>query len=898
MSLRSIVLAIVALLLSATLFIIFSEPSSNPVDGNNDGGPSDPSLIDQAAQLDVVTSGISRDVQGTQASTGTAIVEFYFRSAAGVNGGNISLNDSVVEFQGSYLKLDNVVSGDATVEINVENHLKHLLDITAVDGESQTYDVDLEQASRIRGRVVNADGQAVVGATVAALEDVVDDSLYSLALAEFFNYGAIPNWKSDSTVTDINGEYVMSNLKFSSFNVLVGSGDYRPFKTEHAVKLESAATTDIELITLARGAEVIIHVNNLLEQAVVDAAVQWRPNSLLAKTVIQRNNNIPTFKTDQLGNVAIKALPSDVLTFSVAASGYATQNIDIDLSEFASGSPATHQVTLRPGVSLSGRVVNSDNEACENSNIALLRSTEYSVEAAVTAVRRNGTAVADDGSFTFPDISSGQYYLIAEADDYARSVAGPLTVAEQDMTDVLVTLTRGARLTVTVLDSENVPLNGVTVAAVSVNASNYASEKTNEQGITSFNNLSNGNYQISSVDPSGSQSADMQFKFVELFDEDVVELTLGGAHKTATLTGTVKLADEAIHRARVSIITDSGAKVASTNENGEYQIEDMPLGEFILIVNGNSGLNGNSAFYDSLIIAQEGEARHDIDLPNAGLEVHVTTSSDGSVVAQVPIAVRPLNGTNISGGDFGLTNAEGVAKFPSLNDGEYMVSVGTAAASFISPQDHGLGSKIISGISVRNGMGVERLDVSLDEGATVKVQVVNQAGELMSDVHMHYLDANGQPMNIISLTGTNSKGVAQLKGLPTGPGRIMVRHTDYGMSEFEVNLNEGELVKKRVTLETGTKLMVTVVDENDQPLSGVLVTALDHRGAALSYVWAASETQATQTAYFSGTAQKLGPLPIGNYKIQLIRPGKDIVVHDVFVNGESVQNLRLRFSQE
>ena len=48
---------------------------------------------------------------------------------------------------------------------------------------------------------------------------------------------------------------------------------------------------------------------------------------------------------------------------------------------------------------------------------------------------------------------------------------------------------------------------------------------------------------------------------------------------------------------------------------------------------------------------------------------------------------------------------------------------------------------------------------------------------------------------------------------------------------------------------------------------------------------------------FSGAAQKLGPLPVGNYKIQLIRPGKDIVIHDVFVNGESVQNLKLRFSE-
>jgi hypothetical protein len=388
------------------------------------------------------------------------------------------------------------------------------------------------------------------------------------------------------------------------------------------------------------------------------------------------------------------------------------------------------------------------------------------------------------------------------------------------------------------------------------------------------------------------------FKFVELIDDEVTEVTLGGMQETATLSGVISRASEVIDGARVSIITDSGAKVASTDKEGLYTIPEMPLGDFIVIVNVNSGLNGNSAFYGSLQITSSGEVQHNIELPNAGLEVHVTANSDQRALAQVPVAVRPLNGTNISGGDFGLTNAEGVVKFPSLNDGEYMVSVGTAAAPFISPQDNGLGSKIVSPISVRDGMGVERINVSLSEGATVKVQVSNQAGELLAGVNMHYLDANGQPMNIISLMGTNAKGVAQLKGLPTGPGRIMVRHPEIGLSEFEVNLSDGEELKKRITLDSGTKLMVTVVDKNDQPLSGVLCTALDHRGAALSYVWALSETQATQTAYFSGTAQKLGPLPVGNYKVQLIRPGKDIVIHDVFVNGESVQNLRLRFSEE
>ncbi len=898
MSLRQILLAVVALLITGLLFMVLSHPQNSNNSAQTAPNDSQSPVIDQAAKLKNVAADIQRETPALLAESGTATLEFYFRSEHGVEGGTLSLNDIEHVFEGNYIKIDGVVANSYSAVVNARGHVVQKRQLAVEEGEAKTIDLDLERAVTVRGKVMDANGQAVIGASVAALEDVVDDSLYSLALAEFFNYGNMPTWTSEQTVTDQNGEYEMTNLKVAHFNILVSHDEYRPFKTQSAVELTVGQQTLVETIIINEGTHVHLSVINRIGESISSATAQWRPNSMLAKTVIQRGSGIPTFEADADGMISIKSLPSDVLTFSVNAAGFAQQDVDIDLSSKAAGEIVVHTVNLNRGFNVSGSVLNADGDTCENTVVALGNAKDFSIETAGLSNHPLQMEVDSEGGFEFSNISNGQYYLIAAADHYARKVVGPFTVSDGDSVGNDLVITRGATLIVTVLDDEDIPLPKVMVTAVSVEATNFARGPSDESGMITFNNVTAGNYQVSSVDTASGTSADVQFKFVELADDEVVEVALGGIQPTATLSGTVSRAGELIHRARVSIITDSGAKAAATDEEGKYTIPDMPLGDFILIVNVNSGLNGNSAFYGSINITSEGDVQHDVELPNAGLEVHVTAASDGKVLAQVPVAVRPLNGTNISGGDFGLTNAEGVAKFPSLNDGEYMVSVGTAAASFISPQDNGLGSKIISGISVRDNMGIERIDVSLSEGATVKVQVSNQAGELMSGVHMHYLDANGQPMNIISLTGTNAKGVAQLKGLPTGPGRIMVRHPELGMSEFEVNLSDGELFKKQVTLNAGTKLMVTVVDDNDQPLSGVLCTALDHRGAALSYVWALSETQATQSAYFSGTAQKLGPLPMGNYKIQLIRPGKDIVIHDVFVNGESVQNLRLGFSEE
>ncbi|MDP6963376.1 MAG: carboxypeptidase-like regulatory domain-containing protein [Planctomycetota bacterium] len=898
MSIRSLATLAVCGLIAALLYLILGQGPESPDDSQQQNDNAEVEQVIAADALDNQQANIIREDTSSAKISGDATAEFYFHSEAGIDGGSILLNDEVHVFEGNYYKLKDLAAGRHTIRVLCENHQRAHSTFSLEESESKTIDINLDLAATISGRVIDHQGNAVVGASVAALEDVVDDSLYSLALADFFNYGTMPDWASDSSTTDENGEFVMSNLKFANFNVLVSHSEFLPFKTTTATKLDSIENSQIETIQLQQGANLEITVIGQDTIEMPSAWAEWRPNSILASTVIQRKRKAPQFSADKYGVIEIFALPPEILSLNVGADGFATQKIDVDLSEISAGQIHHITVTLSHGFSIYGLVLNADKQPCADSEVALINEKDFSVEAAVSAIKQSGVEVAEDGSFSFENLSPSQYRIVAAAPNYSRHVSQPFTLADANIDDIEITLVQGAKLVVTALDSDNVPKTGLNIAAVSVNASNYANQETDDNGVATFENLSPGNYQVASVDAEANQGADVQFKFVELIDNQTTEVLLGGKIQTALVKGKVSKSGEAIKGARVSVITSSGAKVAATNAEGIYQFDEMPLGEFILIVQANSGLNGNTSFYDSINVNRSGEVTHDIELPDAGLEVYVTAKGDGSAVTQVPVAVRPLNGTNISGGDFSLTDAEGVAKFPSLGDGEYMVSVGVAAASFISPQDNGLGSTIVSDISIRNGMGMQRVDVSLGKGATVKVQVSDQGGDFLPGAHLHYLDSNGQPMNIISLTGTNSKGVAQLTGLPAGPGRIMVRHPEIGMSEFEVNLSDGETFKQRVTLDRGTKLMVTVVDENDAPLSGVLCTALDHRGAALSYVWALSETQATQTAYFSGTAQKLGPLPVGNYKIQLIRPGKELVIHDVYVNGESVQNLRLRFAPE
>jgi len=335
----------------------------------------------------------------------------------------------------------------------------------------------------------------------------------------------------------------------------------------------------------------------------------------------------------------------------------------------------------------------------------------------------------------------------------------------------------------------------------------------------------------------------------------------------------VRMGSELVNAATVAIITNSGVKTDSSDENGAYRIEDVPLGAYTILVRAGLPLRGGSTFYEHILIDSEGTITRDIDMPNDGLEIHVISTADRKGLASIPVTVRPMDGSNIQGGDFGITDEHGMIQFPSLPEGEYIISAGNAAASFLASSEAGYGSLQKSHVRITEGSGLQKIEMALQQGASFKVQVSDPEGNLLPGVYMHYLDPEGQPLNILSFKATNSKGVAEMTSLPVGPGIVLVRHPQLGSKEVEVHLKAGESTKQRVQLDRGTVVYVSVTNAKGAPQSGVLATALDQRGSPISYLWSQEETQATNAAFFSGGAQKLGPLPDGDYLIQLYRPG-------------------------
>jgi protocatechuate 3,4-dioxygenase beta subunit len=793
-----------------------------------------------------------------------------------------------------------------TADLKLPGYVPVELELDLSEHDLDDMEVVFTPAGGATGRIV-FDDTGLAAAQVALLPVDFQDNIFGLALDDFRSFGELPTVIPDHhrAETGADGRFAFHGAAPGEYQLLIAADGYLPQVTRETITIEERRTVAAGDFAVERGFGINLVVVDSKAIPIADVSVNWYRNSGNTLIEARRRRTSEQQSTNRRGMLYLSGLPAELITLELSHPDFAQVVLDHDFSGRGPRSDDPLEVVMRPGATVAGSVVDGRTgmpvaeaelglHTSENNQAfaALLRGADWSSES------------GDDGLFHFTHLPPGEYVLIATHEDFADSQVGPFQVTDSAVEDLVVMLHPGATLLVTVLDGEGLPVEGAAVQAVNNEAQKAAGEETDVDGIARFEHLLAGDYQVAFTDisafdvDSNSGNLDVNFRFITLQDDAVMEIVLGGPVRSADISGVVRRGGELLEQTTVAIITDTGVKTATTDSNGSYMIEGVPLGEFILIVRAGQPLAGGSTFYDNISIVDEGNMNYDIDMPDSGVEISVFAADDHEPLQSIPVSVRPMDASNISGGDFGLTDADGKLRFPGLAPGEYIVAAGNATASFLATSEAGYGSRQQSHVVIREGGGVQKIDMPLEKGASFKVQVRDPEGNLLAGAHMHYLDREGQPLNILSFKGTNSKGVAVMTGLPSGPGIILVRHPLLGSTEIQVDLSAGEESKKAVQLERGTVVYVTTTDADGQPMSGVLAAALDERGAPLSYLWSQEETQATNAAFFGNGEQKLGPLPDGEFMIQLYRPGKPPVKHQLSIHGQREMHLRLPYSAE
>jgi RNA polymerase sigma-70 factor (ECF subfamily) len=316
-------------------------------------------------------------------------------------------------------------------------------------GATANVDLRAEPSAAAKGRVLDAAGAPAQMAGVSALP------------AKYFDGVA---WRSTSTLTDSDGEFVLPDLLpgiDTTFNAWQGSGEC--YKSTAPVLTEGGKTVEVE-IRLDPAWRLAVTV---LEEG-TDAPLAG------AVVAISRKAGSPngSWATDAAGRVEISSVPGGPIGVRARAKAHAPSPQDVAVEEV----DATHlraTVRLAPGKVVAGRVTIAESVAPESVFLSLRPDAEVRTGPArslTTWDYRPSRALSADGAFRYDDLADGAYVLDAWSSD-DRDLRGTAKARAGDA-DVVVVLARptpsGDALHVRVLDADGGPVPQATLSYVHV----------------------------------------------------------------------------------------------------------------------------------------------------------------------------------------------------------------------------------------------------------------------------------------------------------------------------------------------------------------------------------------------------------------------------------------------
>jgi uncharacterized GH25 family protein len=276
-------------------------------------------------------------------------------------------------------------------------------------------DVDPEGPLRLEGQVIDEDGHGVGGAEVWL--------------------GSVP---PRSTKTEDDGTFAFDKLVGRKYGLSAIAGD----RIGGPVEYKLTETSDPVVIRLAKAAKLVVTVVADDGQPIEGATV--RLTAMGERSARTAADGTATLEPVSPGWVAVQA----------SAAGYAPGSGFTQVG--SAGATGTLKVTLHEGVAVSGRVI--DEQGAPIAKAQVTTAGIFDIPGASDPVLTD-----TKGQFTFPALAPGSHTLVATDGEHAPARSAPVTVADQPISNVTITMKAGGTLAGTVVDDTGKPVPFATV---------------------------------------------------------------------------------------------------------------------------------------------------------------------------------------------------------------------------------------------------------------------------------------------------------------------------------------------------------------------------------------------------------------------------------------------------
>ncbi|MFL6197864.1 MAG: carboxypeptidase regulatory-like domain-containing protein [Thermoanaerobaculia bacterium] len=686
--------------------------------------------------------------------------------------------------------------------------------------------VALERASRLRGRVEDAAGEPVPGASVRLRPAPPPPGTVGVEVRRSENTADVE--------AGSDGSFAFAEVAPGAVALEASAEGFLP---PEPVELQVPSDGEVRLV-LGRGAVVAGSITNATGEPVAGAQVRIGGTRS---------------ESDAEGRYRLAGIPPGPAPLAVSHPAYKPKGQPVDVQ------PGENRadVMLERGASVSGRVVDEAGVSRPGAELTLRNRGER-------GLRGYRASSGAGGRFEILAVADGSFDLEAEADGFAPAVhPAVVEVAGRDVGGLEVVLRRGATLSGRILGLEPGQMAAVEVTAER-DGRQPRSGMVDHTGRYEIAALEAGDWHLKARLAGGRREADAWVAIAAGDREAERDLELGGG---LALDGLVRFEDRPLPGAQVRLrgLDVTVERSLTADYQGAFRFEDLEPGRYRVEVTHAERMLSQS---EDLELAADREI--EIEIATATLAGTVVAAGSGEGVAEALVYLQRLLGGDEPGPLTTVgTNAAGSFVTASLAPGRYRLTVrgaGYAPAERI--------------VDAEAGVAAEPLTIELDPTTGLALTVRRAAGEPPVWATVVVLDEGGRPVHVEE-PRLSDRGRGFLQQVPPGRWTLLIKAAGSAAALARTTVPGRRL---EVTLPRGAALTVRVPALSDSHAAAALTLAAAD-GTPYSAINPGGSFQ--QTWPLAGGVVTVPDLPAGSWRLQVTATDGRVWSESLSTNGEA-----------